>query len=60
MLYSTNPLIFVMARKPNLEEEKNSIYSKKFFHNFDLSENSLLVQGFRLVGKLKDRNELDR
>jgi len=49
-----------MARKPNLEEEKNSIYSNKFFHNFDLSENSLLVQGFGQVGKREDRNELDR
>ena len=38
----------VLARMPNLE--KNSIYSNKFFHNFQLSESSFTCPGLRASG----------
>ena len=57
MLYSTNPLIFVMTRKANIEKKIIFIQRNSFII---LTENSLLVPGFGQVGKRDDRNELDR
>ena len=40
---------YLLARKPNLEEKK-SIYSNKFFHNFHLYESSFTCPRLRVGG----------